>query len=312
MLTLKRGESLAGVLPLEWVNRALRAPTNDHTPSFAGVFVDRGAALTLATAALAHTHRRLELSHLDATSHLAAAVHELGGRRDLLMHGRVAERSPYLALPHSEAEFEAALSAKRRSALRRLRRRLAERGDVAVEVLSGDENLDELLAEGFAVERSGWKGERGTAIASQEVTRRFYVAIAHWLAERGWLRLAFLRLGGRAIAFDFAAEMNGAHFLIKTGYGESLRSLAPGLILRYEMIRRSISNGCESYEFLGSDMPWKRIWTDTAHDRLQLHVFPASLQGRADWLVVARVLPLARRVRSRAREARAAAAHLVP
>jgi CelD/BcsL family acetyltransferase involved in cellulose biosynthesis len=297
LLVLRRGAGLAGVLALEDVHGALRAPTNWHTPSFGGVFADGAAAATLLDAALARTRRHLELSFLDSGSFLPRAAEELRlgpGRRT---HSRVIERSPYLPLPDSAEALEATLSAKRRSSLRRIRRRLAELGEVSLCVSDGGARLDALLADGFEVEGSGWKGESGTAIYSHPTTLQFYTEIAHRFARRGWLRLAFLRLDGRPIAFDLAVERAGVHYLLKTGYVESLRSHAPGIALRHEMILRCIANGCKTYEFLGSDVPWKREWARSSHDRLQLYAFRETVPGRAHFLFVARALPVARRVR---------------
>ncbi len=299
VFVLRTGDGLRGVLPLEAIRGALRAPVNWHTPGFAGVFADQEAAATLVEVAFADTRRHLELSFVDRSSPLVEVMDGLGARSEVLTHSRVIEQPPYLALSDSPDAFEATLSAKRRSGLRRLRRRLAERGDVSVEVADGRDRLEELLGEGFAVEASGWKGQRGTAIVSQESTRRFYSAIARWAAPRGWLRLGFLRLDRRVIAFDLALELDDAHYLLKTGYEEALRSFAPGVLLRHEMILRAIENGCTSYEFLGDDVPWKREWTHTLRDRLQLHAFHTTAPGRLDWLVAARARPLARRARDR-------------
>jgi CelD/BcsL family acetyltransferase involved in cellulose biosynthesis len=299
VLALRRGDHLAGVLALESIHDALRAPTNWHTPSFGGVFADADAAATLVEVALVNTQRHLEVSFVESGSPLVKAIDGLGRRPDLRRSSRVIERSPYLSLPAAAEALEMTLPAKRRSGLRRIRRRLADLGDVSVCVSQGQDRLDELLAEGFAVERSGWKGKRGTAISSQESTLRFYAEIAHRFARRGWLRLAFLRLEGRVIAFDLAVERGGVHYLLKTGYLETLRSHAPGVALRHEMILRCIANGCTSYEFLGSDVAWKREWTETVREYLQLHLFQNTVRGGVDWLVVARALPVARRVRDR-------------
>jgi len=103
----------------------------------------------------------------------------------------------------------------------------------------------------------------------------------------------------RAIAFDLAVEIDDAHYLLKTGYEEALRSFAPGVLLRHEMILRCTESGCTSYEFLGEDVPWKREWTHTWRDRLQLHAFHTTAPGRIDWLLAARARPLARRARDR-------------
>jgi len=293
VLALRRGEQLAGVLALQALHGTLCAPTNWHTPSFAGVFADAEAATTLIEVALVRTQRHLKVTLAEKDCRFSKTVDRLGRRAGLRTHSRVMARSPYLSLPSDVEAFDASLTAKRRSGLRRIRRRLADLGEVSVHVSRGEDRLDELLAEGFAVERSGWKGKRGSAISSQDSTRQFYTQIAHRFARRGWLRLAFLRVEGRAAAFDLAVERAGVHYLLKTGYVEDLRSCAPGVALRHEMILRSIANGCTSYEFLGSDAPWKREWTRTVRERLQLHVFRATVPGRLDQLVVVRALPAA-------------------
>jgi glucose/arabinose dehydrogenase len=43
----------------------------------------------------------------------------------------------------------------------------------------------ELLAEGFRVEASGWKGAAGSAIIAHRNTHQFYREVASWGAEQG-------------------------------------------------------------------------------------------------------------------------------
>ena len=80
------------------------------------------------------------------------------------------------------------------------------------------------------MEGSGWKTR--TAIASRPDTRRFYRDVARWAAGRGWLRLGFLRLDGRALAFDFCLEHAGTHYLLKTGFDPAFRAYGPGMLMR--------------------------------------------------------------------------------
>jgi CelD/BcsL family acetyltransferase involved in cellulose biosynthesis len=179
--------------------------------------------------------------------------------------------------------------------LRRRRRRLAERGSVALELADGTERLDELLTEGFGVEAAGWKGANGTAIASQPATRQFYRDVARWAAARGWLRLAFLRVDGRAIAFDYAIEEGRVHYLLKTGYDPAYRAFAPGLLIREEMLARAFSSGVSRYEFLGDDAEWKLEWTNLARELELVQGFARSLPGAVDWVAFAFGRPLAKR-----------------
>src|SRR5262249_37168835 len=125
---------------------------------------------------------------------------------------------------------------------------------------------------------------RGTAIAADPATRRFYGDIAHWAARRGWLRLAFLRLDERPLAFDYCLEEQGVHYLLKTGYDPAYRAFAPGVLIRQDMIARAFSNGLARYEFLGADEPWKLRWTGMLSERRLLQAFAPSLPGVVDYL----------------------------
>src|SRR5439155_10777058 len=102
--------------------------------------------------------------------------------------------------------------------LGRLWRSLEERGETRVSYEDGGDGLEDLLSEGFRLEGSGWKERAGTAILSDPTVEGFYRAVARWASQRGWLRLAFLRLDGRAIAFDICLEQGGAVYVLKGGF----------------------------------------------------------------------------------------------
>ena len=148
----------------------------------------------------------------------------------------------------------------------------------------GGRDLDALLAEGFSIEGSGWKERRGTAIASQERTRRHYTEIARWAARRGSLRLAFLRLDGRPVAFQFALEENRRYYFVKGGYATEYARFAVGKLLVRFTLEYAFSRHLDSYEFLGAADLWKLEWTDTVRERVLFEAFtrsPAGLLSRA-------------------------------
>lgn len=290
---VRRDGRLAGFAVLERRSASLVSPANWHTPSWAFLAEDAEAERELAERALAHRPQRLTVLFVrpERAGALRAAAEAHGYR----LHARVLERSPYVDLARGVDAFEAGLGRKLRSELRRRRRRLEELGAVELDVAGGGERLDELLSEGFAVEASSWKGERGTAIASDPATEAFYREVGRWAADRGLLRLAFLRVGGRAVAFDLAIEDGRAHYLLKTGYDPELRRCSPGMLLREEQIRRAFDAGLESYEFLGDAAPWKLEWTSDVRTLLRVDAFAPSLGGRAQRVAYAYGRPLAKR-----------------
>jgi CelD/BcsL family acetyltransferase involved in cellulose biosynthesis len=295
-----RGGRLVGVAPMSRSRGALTSPTNWHTPWFGLLACDPGAERQLADALFRRRAHRVTMAFVLATD--LPAVRDAARRAGHRLLERTLERSPYVDCETTTWEgYEATLGAKMRRELRRRRRRLEAEGTLSFDVADGTERLDALLDEGFAVEAASWKGERETAISSQPATERFYRDVARWAASRGWLRLGFLRLDDRALAFDFSIEAGGVHYLLKTGYDPARRESAPGKLLRHEMLRRAFDAGVSSYEFLGTDEPWKLEWTTSRRDLRRLDAFARSATGIAHWSAFTYGRPVAKRALAAAR-----------
>jgi CelD/BcsL family acetyltransferase involved in cellulose biosynthesis len=297
IVTVRRDGRLVGVLPLAARFGVLASMTNWHTPEF-GPVVEPGDEAALVDTVLAGRPRQVRLAFADPERPAVAAWQAAVARRGYRVLVRTLERSPYVAVDADWERFDAQLHRGLKANLARRRRRLEEKAQVTVEVEDGRVGLNGLLEEGFRVEAAGWKGTGGSAIDSDTATRRFYTDVATWASERGWLRLAFLRVGSRAIAFDFALEVAGVHYLLKTGYDPAYQRFGPGMLLRYELLARAFATGLDRYEFLGADEQWKLQWTSTAQERILIQSFSPSLPGRAEAFAYARTRPLVKRALS--------------
>jgi CelD/BcsL family acetyltransferase involved in cellulose biosynthesis len=129
------------------------------------------------------------------------------------------------------------LSTSRRKGLRRRRSKLAEVGEVTFRSATGGAALAEAVDEFLALERAGWKGSRGTALASRPAT----IELARALFARAdgpvTARADMIRLDGRPIAVSLALVCDGTAHLLKTAFDESLRAYAPGIVLEAEIVR---------------------------------------------------------------------------
>ncbi len=295
IVAVRRGDRLAGVLPLMEQRGVVRSTSNWHTPEF-GLLAERHELGELAEALVSRRAHRVWLGFVDAAKPGVVACRAAAQAAGYRVLERTLERSPYVPIEGDWEAYRVGLGKKLASELRRRRRRLEEAGRFSFEVVDGDERLPALLDEGFAVEAAGWKGARGLAIHSRPETLGFYRAVADWAAERGWLRLAFLRLDGRPFAFDFCIEDRGIHYLLKTGFDPAYARFAPGMILRYEMLARAFSIGLRSYEFLGADEPWKLEWTQATRERRLFHAFAPSVRGLVGWAAFGWGRPVAKRV----------------
>jgi CelD/BcsL family acetyltransferase involved in cellulose biosynthesis len=273
----------------------LSALANVHSPFFALLGEDHDAERELAQAIYEQPARHVAMPFVLRTPLLEDA----GPRTGRLLVWTPLQRSPYVRLNDDFAAFEASLSKRFVTDIRRRRRALGREGAISVEVVDERRRADALLEEAFQLESSGWKDARGTAIASREDTHTFYTDVARWAADAGFLRLAFLRLDGRAIAFEYAFDDGRSWWFLKGGVDPALKRFAPGKLLAHGLIERAYENGLQTFEFLGADELWKRDWRPEYRELfLQLATRRSPLALAETSLLVGYrryALPLARR-----------------
>jgi hypothetical protein len=140
----------------------------------------------------------------------------------------------------ADAFLNAALSSGFRKELRRLRKRLAERGRLETRVLGSEADFEFWLKHFLELEASGWKGSSGagTAIALSRNESGFLEETWREAIRRDRLQMIGLFLEGRPIALcaNILAGDGGYHF--KICYDESLARFSPGVLLELELIHQ--------------------------------------------------------------------------
>jgi CelD/BcsL family acetyltransferase involved in cellulose biosynthesis len=301
VLAVREGSDLTGILPLVRQPNRLTVPANWHTPFIGPVAAGKDDVEALGTEAVRRAGSHLKLRFIDSRDPLIDAAGAAASRVRWSSTQRVMQSSPYVPIAGTFDEFRSGLSRNRRKSLGRRERRLADLGELTLDVSDGTEGLDNLLAEGFALEASGWKAERGTAITSRPETLAFYEEISKWAVEQGWLRLGFLRLDGRAIAFNLSLEDRRAHYALKPGHDEELAKYGPGSLLAYKLVEHAYDAGVESVELLGDPDELKdSLSGGHRRERIELQTFSRSPRGIATRWVQTRGRSAARRIVARA------------
>ena len=177
---------------------------------------------------------------------------------------------PYLDLRGGIEGVLECLDAKFRANLRRRMRKLESRG--RVDTVRSDAAGDRLETF-YMLERAGWKGAEGSAIACDSATRTFYCDIAEGGERAGTLALYALECGGRPVAMYFGVERGRRYYLLKTTYDENLRDCSPGQLLTHEVLRDLVARGCIELDLLGGMMEWKADWKPEVRALENLYVF---------------------------------------
>lgn len=304
LVTARRHGHLRAVLPLMiergWCHgipvRRLVAIGNDHTPYFDLVRARDNEHLHRTIWNYLMTLRKewdvLDLPRLNAESISADRFMQFARTQGVKYSlWRRAPKSPWIDIQPSWDEYLDSRSASLRKALRRKMRRLAERGRVGLETISGGEALERAVDDGLYIEAEGWKGSNNTAISSQPADKRFYTELAEVMAARGQLRLHFLTLDGERIAFDYSIVANRCLYSLKAGHSSAHAQVSPGMLLLGLILEQAHEEGLVGMDLLGDTDEFKMQWTDATRTHPWLHCFSDSLRGHLSHLVKCRLVP---------------------
>jgi CelD/BcsL family acetyltransferase involved in cellulose biosynthesis len=181
------------------------------------------------------------------------------------------------------AAFEASLDPKRRTKWARQARKLATRGKL--------ETTSDGVEAFFEVERKGWKGARGTALADDPARLAFARAALSAFADAGRLDALALTLDGAPIAAGLVLIAGERAFYWKTAYDEAFAEASPGVQLTLAHSRRlaqtpglSLVDSCaiEDHPMIG------RVWGD-ALEFEDLAMALRSEQALRIWLALAQM-----------------------
>lgn len=237
----------------------------------------------------------VELPELPITSDALSVLGQMAQADGYLIGLWPWSRSPYLPIQGSWEDYYATLDRKHRSNLRNRWKRLSAEGQVELEVIDKTADLKKALADGFSLEAAAWKGKAGTAISSRPEVEKFYTRLACRTASRGWLRLAFLTLNRRRIAFQYTMAYGEKLYLLKPGYDPDYARYAPSQLLCEQVLRLAFEEGLTKFDFLGRDDPWKLEWTRAIHPHLWLLIFPNRPLMRFLYQVKFQTLPWLKR-----------------
>lgn len=135
------------------------------------------------------------------------------------------------AVLEREAALEPAISGKHGKELRRLERRLAERGRVEYATMKQAEDWQPWFETFLALEASGWKGAAGSAIRSRADDATFFRAVLGTAHAQGRLQMMRLSVDGAAIAMKLNLRTPGTAYALKICHDARYARYSPGVLL---------------------------------------------------------------------------------
>jgi dTDP-4-amino-4,6-dideoxygalactose transaminase len=195
-----------------------------------------------------------------------------------LLGASVEGRGASPVLPFGDGGWEgflASLSSRLRHEIRHDSRKLANEHDVHFRLADDPDRLEADLDTLFALHASRWSG---SAFGTRH--QQFHRDFARTALERGWLRLWFLELGGRAVAAWYGFRFAGVQSHYQGGRDPAWHRSSVGLVLLAHSIQDAIEDGVTEYRFLRGAEGYK--YRFAKHDPgLESIALARGLRGRA-------------------------------
>ena len=128
-----------------------------------------------------------------------------------------------------------ALGTKKLKELRRQRNRLAEHGAVHFDVARTQAEVTAALETFLALEASGWKARRGTALGQDSGDAAFVRRATSALAGTGQCEIVSLRAGDTPVAAAIVLRHQDRAFYFKVGIDERFAKFSPGVQLTLDL-----------------------------------------------------------------------------
>ena len=238
---------LTGLLPAIPMWRAYRIPlpvlvSADPYGSLCTPLLDRehaeAAALELMRQARAAGARALLLRDVALDGPAMKAFREelrRDGLRPRLLQSHL--RAALDASRDADEVLQEALGAKKLKELRRQRNRLADHGAVHFDIARTPDEVAPAVETFLALEASGWKARRGTALAQHAGDAAFIRRATAAMAARGQCEIVSLRAGDTPVAAGIVLRHGDRAFYFKLGVDERFAKYSPGVQLTLELTR---------------------------------------------------------------------------
>lgn len=157
------------------------------------------------------------------------------GLRPILMQSHL--RAALDATRDADELLQEALGAKKLKELRRQRNRLGDHGAVHFDVARTPDQVAPAVETFLALEASGWKARRGTALAQDSGDAAFIRRAMVAMAARGQCEIVTLSAGDTPVAAGIVLRHGDRAFFFKLGVDEGFAKYSPGVQLTLELTR---------------------------------------------------------------------------
>jgi CelD/BcsL family acetyltransferase involved in cellulose biosynthesis len=224
--------------------------------------------------------KRLLFEAVDADADAVRATTDHLTGKDCLVHQRTINSSWKIVLPATWEEYLQTLSRSLRRQCRKLQRQFIDSGKIRLHLAKTQQDLQEGFQVLLDLHAARWGSTRQPlGVFSDRKFRSFHEAVAREMLTQGKLRLAWLECEGKPLAIEYQFFDNRAVYAYQAGVDLSMSEYAPGRLSMMAAIQFAMAQGCQVFDLLGGDEPYKANWRAAPTACHDLRVWQRGLRG---------------------------------
>lgn len=181
------------------------------------------------------------------------------------------------------ATFTKSMSSKSKANLRNYERLLAKKvGELTFKIISPqpEDDINILFNHFLEIEKSGWKGQKGTSIAQLIDSKKFHYSLCKTAAKQGQLRWYKLYAGDQLVAMNMAIQRASDLWVVKTAYNDNLRKFSPGIIGMTKLLHSAIEDKEIGKVRMITNYSWLDRWHPTKEVYQGVRIFNNNILGK--------------------------------
>ena len=228
--------------------------------------------------------KRLLFEAVDADAEAIHATLNHLDERGLLCHQRQINSCWKINLPATWDDYLMELSRSHRKRCRKLQRQFLDSGKIQVRQVENKADLQKGFEILLQLHGARWgSAHKPLGVFEDQQFRKFHETVCRNLLLQNKLRLAWLECDGKPIAVEYQFFDATAVYAYQSGIDLSKDEYSPGKLSMMAAIQFAIAQGCQFFDLLRGDDPYKANWRalpEACHD---LRIWQSGITGRTEW-----------------------------
>ena len=228
--------------------------------------------------------KRLFFEAVDADATAIHATIDFLRANGCLCHQRQIHSCWKISLPDTWDDYLMMLSRSHRKRCRKLQRKFLDSGMIKLRQVKTESDLRQGFEVLMKLHGARWGNvKKPLGVFSDQRLREFHEKVSKNLLACSKLRLAWLESDGKPIAAEYQFYDSKTVYAYQAGIDLSMDAYSPGKLSMMTAIQFAIAQGCEFFDLLRGDEPYKTNWRATPVACYDLRVWQKQAMGRIEW-----------------------------